>query len=176
MKPPSNSSKTGGRLTGEVMSEYMESFAALFLRNRITYSTEVLEIRRGNNDGWVIKSRDLTTNTIQEYHYSKIVLCTGVSNRFISTLVEFFQTCESSQGCSNPCIPPLLSPQSARASGFQGLILHSSQFNEELPNILAAVKTTPSKPGADPGRVVIIGCGKSAQEYAAFFTITSTRV
>lgn len=148
MKPPPNSSKTGGRLTGEVMSEYMESFAENFLQGRITYSTEVMKIRRGeNNDGWIIQTKDLTTSTVTETHYSKIVLCTG--------------------GCSNPHIPASLSPCAEEASGFRGLVLHSSQFNQELPRILSAVKVASSGSDKGSGRVVIIGCGKSAQDIAA---------
>lgn len=83
MKAPPESSKTGGRLTGELMTEYMESFAERFVRDRITYSTEVMEIRRGDGShGWIIKSRNLNTNIVQEDHYSKIVLCTGVRKVF----------------------------------------------------------------------------------------------
>ncbi|KAJ3572899.1 hypothetical protein NP233_g2776 [Leucocoprinus birnbaumii] len=151
MKLPANSAETGGRLTGEVMSEYMETFAEKFLRGRITYSTEVMKIKRGNdNDGWVIETKDLTTGAIYESRFSKIVLCSG--------------------GFSNPYIPTNISPSAAEAVGFKGLILHSSCFNQELPRILSTVNA--ASPGSDnkAGRVVIIGCGKSAQDIAAYLT------
>ncbi|KXN82276.1 hypothetical protein AN958_02777 [Leucoagaricus sp. SymC.cos] len=157
MKPPPDPSKTGGRLTGEVMSEYMESFADKFLRGRIKYASEVLKIRRGANKiGWMVKSRDLETNTVKEDYYSKIVLCTG--------------------GCTNPDIPLSLSPHAAKSSGFPGIILHSSQFSQELPTILAKVK--PSIPGSDTksGRIVIIGSGKSAQDMATYLTNQGRKV
>lgn len=81
METPPNATKTGGRLTGEVMSRYMESFAEKFLSDRILYRTEVINIKRPEKGttGWVIKVRDLTTNASSDLLFDKIVLCTGVS-------------------------------------------------------------------------------------------------
>lgn len=81
MDIPPNAASTGGRLTGDVMSNYMESFATKFLKGRFIYKTEVLSIKRGeNNSGWMVKVKDSTTDVISDYHFSKVVLCTGVSN------------------------------------------------------------------------------------------------
>lgn len=74
-------------------------------------------------------------------------------------------TLYANQGCSNPSIPSCLSPHAANTAGFRGLVLHSSRFNQELPNILAAVKSTQEGSDIGTGNIVIIGCGKSAQEY-----------
>lgn len=80
MDIPPNAAKTGGRLTGDVVSEYMESFATKFLQGRFLYNAEVLNIKRGeNNNGWVVKVEDLTTNVTSDLHFTKVVLCTGVS-------------------------------------------------------------------------------------------------
>lgn len=81
MEAPPNAPKTGGRLTGEVMTKYMESFYEQFLRNRILFNTEVLNIKRGeNNNGWIIQVEDLTKGITSDLRFAKIVLCTGVSH------------------------------------------------------------------------------------------------
>ena len=46
MPPPRNASSTGGRLSGEDMQHYMESFEEHFLNGRIRYETEILKIKR----------------------------------------------------------------------------------------------------------------------------------
>ncbi len=81
MDKPADAEKTGGRLNGEVMAKYMESFYQKFLQNRILFKTNVLDIKRGeNSSGWVIKIADLEKGTALDLRFSKIVLCTGVSN------------------------------------------------------------------------------------------------
>jgi hypothetical protein len=81
MEAPPNAEKTGGRLTGEVMSNYLESFTKKFLSDRILYGTEVVNIRRPekeSKDGWVVTVKTLNTGTSSELYFNKIVLCTGV--------------------------------------------------------------------------------------------------
>lgn len=81
MDKPPNAEKTGGRLTGDVLTNYMEFFYKKNLQNRILFNTEVLKIKRGeSNSGWVIQVEDLTEGITSDLHFSKIVLCTGVSD------------------------------------------------------------------------------------------------
>lgn len=80
MPPPEDASATGGRLSGEDMTEYMETFAATFLPGRIRYDTEVLKISRTQaQDGWFVVVRDLETQAVEHIVYDKLVLCTGVT-------------------------------------------------------------------------------------------------
>lgn len=110
MPPPSQASRTGGRLSGEDLVAYMESFAERFLKGRIRYQTEVLNIRRrplagvqlGQQSGdeqhagssdyvseWVVRVRDLQTGDIQELVYDRVVVCSGVR--------EFLHRCSRPQ-------------------------------------------------------------------------------
>ena len=59
-------------------------------------------------------------------------------------------------------MPLALDPQAAATAGFKGPVFHSSAFRDRLPDVLDAVK-----PLSDdkPGEALIIGGGKSAQEY-----------
>lgn len=85
MPSPVNSQATGGRLSGEDMQAYMESFADRFLKDSIRYGTDVLRIRRRslpesrNGCQWVVTMRDLKYGNLTEAIYDKIVLCSGVS-------------------------------------------------------------------------------------------------
>ena len=89
MPPPRNASSTGGRLSGEDMQHYMESFEEHFLNGRIRYETEILKIKRVETNGkasstpassqWLISMQDKRTNAISEARYDRVVLCTGVS-------------------------------------------------------------------------------------------------
>lgn len=81
MKVPPNADETGGRLTGEVMSEYLESFTKKFLPHQILYRTDVVNVRRPEKEpreGWMLTVKNLNTGISSELYYSKIVLCTGV--------------------------------------------------------------------------------------------------
>lgn len=89
MPPPSKAES--GRLTGEDLSNYLESFATRFLSGKIRYKTEILNVRReqnGSTSAWKIRVRDLTNSTEEEIFFDKIVLCSGVSMlscpRFVS--------------------------------------------------------------------------------------------
>jgi len=80
MREPEGTVKTGGRLSGEDVRQYMEVFAKRFLNGKIRFETEVLDIRRGDHDrGWKVLVRDRSTGTEKISFYSRIVLCTGVS-------------------------------------------------------------------------------------------------
>jgi dimethylaniline monooxygenase (N-oxide forming) len=70
------------------------------------------------------------------------------------------------KGCNIPNIPEEISPQVAKMAGFPGTIVHSSQFHLRRQAILDATKPI-SDP--DPGHVVVVGCGRSAQELSSKF-------
>jgi dimethylaniline monooxygenase (N-oxide forming) len=76
--------KTGGRLSGEDLRMYMETYADRFLHNNIRYNAEVTNIRRIDIDSsgtssWVVTITDKISGTNQKLQFDKIVLCTGVS-------------------------------------------------------------------------------------------------
>lgn len=80
MREPDGSVKTGGRLSGEDVQQYMEDFAERFLKGKVRFETEVLNIRRGDQDrGWNVLAYDKRTGTEKLSYYSRIILCTGVS-------------------------------------------------------------------------------------------------
>jgi hypothetical protein len=62
-------------------------------------------------------------------------------------------------------IPPYLSTEAATVAGFKGIVRHPVTFRADLESIMA--KTAPKE--GQPGKVVIVGGGKSAQEYDFFF-------
>ncbi len=69
------------------------------------------------------------------------------------------------QGYSNPYFPELMSPAAAKAVRFSGPVLHSMDFASRIDDLLSI--TAPTGPNAaPPAPVVIVGGGKSAQEWA----------
>jgi len=62
------------------------------------------------------------------------------------------------QGCSEPSIPGNLSTEAAQKAGFDGLVIHSSEFAKHMDKILEDHKSNPDY------SVVVVGGGKSAQE------------
>lgn len=78
MPRPKNSLQIGGRLTGEVVQSYMESYEQRFLQGITLYGVDVLDISRNQSGEWFVKIRehDSLTEILQ---FDKIVLCTGVS-------------------------------------------------------------------------------------------------
>lgn len=60
-----------------------------------------------------------------------------------------------------------LNPDAARAAGFKGLVFHSVDFGPKLQDLIASVPPCdPSETSKSLGSsVVVIGGGKSAQEY-----------
>jgi lysine/ornithine N-monooxygenase len=71
------------------------------------------------------------------------------------------------KGCSNPKIPTELSPETAQKTGYRGLVFHTSKFAQHLEQILEEIPPSgkDDKPGEDEDMVVVVGCGKSAQEW-----------
>ena len=171
MHPPDNSVNTGGRLSGEDVRKYMEDFAERFLKGKIRFETEVLNIRRGDHGrGWKVLVRDGGTGGVEKVsYYSRIILCTGVS--FVRRcrlpirdliLIYYFVV---SQGCSSPHYPELLTPDAAKAARFFGPVLHSMHFSSRVDDLLTCTKPFDSHeaPGAP---IIVVGGGKSAQECA----------
>ena len=156
MPLPKDSAKTGGRLSGEDLCNYMETFAETFLKDKIKFEVEVLNIRRSPSGSWNVKIKDKHEGTITVLEYSRIVLCSGVS-----TLFENIQTPSKAyiQGCHIPSFPDALSPSAAEAAGFRGLVVHSKDFAPNLDKILARTNSA-----SEPKHVVVVGGGKSAQE------------
>ncbi|KAF8648995.1 hypothetical protein AX16_006109 [Volvariella volvacea WC 439] len=152
MAAPAQGELTGGRLSGYDMCAYMELFAEKFLQGRIQFNTEILNIRRENPDGslgWTVSVLRKESRVREHLNFARIVLCTG--------------------GCSAPLVPRYLSPGMAQTIGFQGLVIHSSEFRAKLDEITDLVRPIGSGRGPDgyAGTVVIVGGGKSAQDIAA---------
>ncbi|TDL14979.1 FAD/NAD-P-binding domain-containing protein, partial [Rickenella mellea] len=153
MAPPKDSEGTGGRLTGEDMRVYMETYADKFLSGRIQYNTDVRHLHREDDGKWILKTVDLKTQFEKDLIYDKVVLCTG--------------------GCSMPNIPPAISPSAAAEAGFRGLVIHTANFRQHLEDILQRVKP---KSETEPGDVVVIGGGRSAQDVASHLAIENRKV
>ncbi|KAF9012085.1 FAD/NAD-P-binding domain-containing protein [Hymenopellis radicata] len=157
MPPPADSSKTGGRLQGEDMRDYMQAFSDRFLQNTIRYNTEVLQIERTDDElsPWSVTVRNTTTSSQEVLRFSRLVLCTG--------------------GCETPKIPSYLSQAAADYVGFKGLIIHSRNFAASLDDLLTAVQPISIKP-ENPHHVVVVGGGKSAQDAASFLANQGRKV
>lgn len=88
--PPSKHAELTGRLSGEDLRAYMESFTDRFLKPVIRYHADVLNISRpdGNPDaeGWVVTIKDTQSGQEEKIFYDKIVVCTGVSANFLEVL------------------------------------------------------------------------------------------
>jgi dimethylaniline monooxygenase (N-oxide forming) len=80
MRKPDSSVKSGGRLSGKDVRQYMEGFAEQFLKGKIRFETEVLNLSRGDHGrGWNVLVHDKRMDTEKICYYSRIILCTGVS-------------------------------------------------------------------------------------------------
>ncbi|KAG6867950.1 hypothetical protein C0993_009201 [Termitomyces sp. T159_Od127] len=146
MPLPSKSGETGGRLTGDDMCAYMESFAAKFLAGRIKFRTEILSIQRPSDGIWLVTVKDLL-NGAQD-----VLTSEKLTNK---------------QGCSNPSIPTYISPSLAESAGFRGLIFHSSKFRDRLDEVLKT-KSTDAGGNEKAISIVVIGGGKSAQDISTY--------
>jgi dimethylaniline monooxygenase (N-oxide forming) len=149
------------------MQAYMEIFTDKFLKDYIKYNTEVLRVSRESEDElpWMVEVLDKLSGERMTYRYARIVLCTGVCLIFLynNGLPPFTIL----QGCSEPYIPPALSPRSAQLGQLNIPVLHSESFASEIENIVSTAKSV-----SQDKTVVIIGGGKSAQEYASKFRCT----
>lgn len=174
MDLPPDSEQTGGRLTGYGMQRYMENFADRFLKGRIRFQTEVLQISRdGGTQLWRVVVRDIKGGSETTLTYDKIVLCTGVS---VHPRPSLLTTTSSPivQGCSTPNIPDVLSQRAAHDAKFSGMVFHSIHFRARLDELLAWTKgDTGFHSSSSSPSIVIVGGGKSAQEYV-FYPIIST--
>ena len=79
MPPPLRATETGGRLSGEDMSKYMERFFDVFLQGRIRFATEITNIRRSEDGTWLVSTEHVLDGKTEVVKFSRIVLCTGVS-------------------------------------------------------------------------------------------------
>ncbi|KAF8588578.1 FAD/NAD(P)-binding domain-containing protein [Ramaria rubella] len=161
MAPPSNAA-LNGRLSGEDMCNYMGSFAEKFLSGIIRFETEVVDIKREQHNAskapWHISVKDGRTGLKEILKYSRIVVCTG--------------------GCNMPSIPTQLSSACAAEAKFQGPVFHSTQFGTEVKGLLSHVHETASKTDLDKevDSIVVVGCGKSGQDIAAYLTTEGRKV
>ncbi|KAG6861662.1 hypothetical protein C0995_013664 [Termitomyces sp. Mi166 len=155
MPPPSKAAETGGRLTGDDMCAYMETFTAKFLAGKIKLKTEILDIRRSSSGSWLVTVENIPSGVQEVLVFSHIVLCTG--------------------GCSNPSVPTYLSLPAAESAGFRGLIFHSSKFRDHLDEVLNT-KPIDSDGNEKDASIVVIGGGKSAQDVAAYLANAGRRV
>ncbi|KAH7911143.1 hypothetical protein BJ138DRAFT_1086194 [Hygrophoropsis aurantiaca] len=132
---------------GTEMSEYMQEFARRFLQDKIHFNTAVIDIRRGDNGprNWSVTVRNTTSGHTQQLHYDVVILCTG--------------------GCSEPRIPANFSITGAASNEFKGPVVHASHFTAQLADILSRVRPISD---ANPGHIVVVGGGKSAQDIAAY--------
>ncbi|SRR6266550_6717312 len=60
---------------------YLETFAETFLKDKIKFGVEVLNIRRSPSGSWNVDIKDKHEGTIVVLEYSRIVLCSGVSTQ-----------------------------------------------------------------------------------------------
>lgn len=79
MPPPAQASQLGGRLSGEDMCGYMESFADRFLKGKVQFETEVLGITRNAQGTWEVSVERKQSGAREVLQFARVVLCTGVS-------------------------------------------------------------------------------------------------
>ncbi|KAJ7158255.1 FAD/NAD-P-binding domain-containing protein [Mycena crocata] len=144
------------RLTGKDVRTYMQAFSDKFLKHIIRFNTEVINIRRDKETNvWFITVQDTRADSREILQFSRVVLCTG--------------------GCSAPKIPQTLSPAAAKTAGFDGPVIHSTDFAPQLEAILATIpRPLPDDRAAKT--IVIIGGGKSAQDMATYLANEGRKV
>lgn len=96
---------TGGRLSGEDMRGYMESYADRFLKNAIRYNVEVTAVRRiadaSKASNWAVTCTDKLSGTQEELRFDKVVLCTGVSSISIYAILKYDLHIYAERGLAN---------------------------------------------------------------------------
>ncbi|KAG6918033.1 hypothetical protein DXG01_016885 [Tephrocybe rancida] len=155
MAPPLKAAETGGRLTGDDMCAYMETFADTFLAGKIRFRTEIISVQRSSTGAWQVTVQDTQNAAKEVLIFSHIVLCTG--------------------GCSNPSVPAHLSPESATVAGFRGPVFHTSKFRDNLDDILNVKHVGPDGIEEDAS-IVVVGGGKSAQDVSAYLANAGRKV
>ncbi|KAM5542339.1 hypothetical protein V8D89_003798 [Ganoderma adspersum] len=146
-----------GRISGDDINKYLDTFASTFLAGKIQFGIEVRNIRRrSSGTGWHVEVYDRGAGCTEDRAYRRVVLCTG--------------------GQSSPKFPPDLNPDAAIAAGFRGMVFHSFDFGSKLGDLVASV------PPADPSlhhktaSVVVVGGGKSAQDVASYLANEGRKV
>lgn len=87
--PPAAGGALRGRLSGPEVSQYFETFAETFLKDNIQFGKEVRRIRRHpSGEGWQFDVCDLVSGRVETRECARIVLCTGVSTDFTSTMMS----------------------------------------------------------------------------------------
>lgn len=164
MAPHSDAQKTGGRLTGIVMRDYMQEFSKHFLLGKIRFNTEVVNIRRDDaKTTWFVSVQAKETGMTEVMTFTRLVLCTGVS--FYRSTYQYLFRIISFKGCSTPNVPKKLCASAARLACFNGPVIHAMDFQSQLEQILSKIHPVPSKRGHDKSEsIVIVGGSKSAQE------------
>ncbi|TFK19523.1 FAD/NAD(P)-binding domain-containing protein [Coprinopsis marcescibilis] len=135
------------RLTGEHLCQYMEEYSQRFLVGKVKFMfhSEVKKLWRDGDGRWLAAVQDTVDGSSQELSFARVIVASG--------------------GNHLPRIPAALSSSSARASGFEGRLFHSSDFAKEeltLPLPTSNEKRTLS--------CVVVGGGKSSQDLAALMT------
>ncbi|TBU39196.1 FAD/NAD(P)-binding domain-containing protein [Dichomitus squalens] len=154
MPPPASDC---GRTSGDEVGAYLETFGSKFLKDKIQYGVEVVRIERPpSGTGWRVRVHHRKTGLTEVRHYRRVVLCTG--------------------GQSAPRFPPNMSPESAAASGFKGIVFHSADFGSKLSDLLASVPPAVSSAEPDSPTVLVVGGGKSAQDIAAYLANEGRKV
>ena len=157
-----------GRISGEDVNKYLETFASTFLAGKIQFGVEVRNIRRrSSGTGWHVEVYDRVTSRTESRIYRRAVLCTGVRDpiRLYALELECLTNwCPFTQGQSSPKFPPDLNPDAATAAGFKGMVFHSFDFGSRLRDLLASVPPIDPSSRSRTASVVVVGGGKSAQE------------
>ncbi|KAF8585481.1 hypothetical protein K439DRAFT_1045230 [Ramaria rubella] len=139
----------------------MRNFAEKF--GIIRFETEVVNIKHKQHNAseapWHISVENRQTDLKEVLKYFPIIIvCTG--------------------GCNMPSIPTQLSSACAAEAKFQGPAFHSTQFGTEVKPLLSHVHETASKTDLDKevDSIVVVGCGKSGQEIAAYLATEGRKV
>ncbi|KAJ7453151.1 hypothetical protein FB451DRAFT_1520295 [Mycena latifolia] len=147
--------RISGRIPAQVVASYMERFAARHCGDCIRYQTSVLSMtrRQGQETGWDLRVKDLTTNQEAVESFDKVVICSGGFNR--------------------AKVPPSLQDRTR----FKGPVVHTSELGARHQEILDAVPAkSPEDDDDDSQQIVVVGGGKSAADCAAWFAAQGRRV
>ena len=157
-----------GRISGEDVNRYLETFASKFLAGSIQFGIKVRNIRCSpSGTGWQVEVYDRAADRMEDRIYRRVVLCTGVRDplRLYALELECLTNwCPFTQGQSSPKFPPDLNPDAATAAGFKGMVFHSFDFGSRLRDLLASVPPIDPSSRSRTASVVVVGGGKSAQE------------
>lgn len=80
MPLPQGSAELGGRLSGNDLRDYMQTFSDKFLKGKIRFSTEVDKVQRNGTGTWLVSTTSKLDGTREVLKFARIVLCTGVSD------------------------------------------------------------------------------------------------